>query len=56
MKIRQEIENYAATHGTKTATDQCLKLYAKFSLKKTTVNTWKEKFLDQSHTLLCFTG
>lgn len=55
MKIRQEIENYATTHGTKTAIDQFLKIYAKFSLKKTTVNARKEKFLDQTPTLLCFT-
>ena len=44
LKIKQKIGNYAASHGTKAAIGRFSKIYAKFSLKRTTVNAWKEKF------------
>ena len=40
----KEIGNYAAVHGTKATIDGFLKIYTKFSLKRTTVNAWREKF------------
>ena len=39
----KEIGNYAAVHGTKAAIDGFLKIYTKFSLKRTTVNASREK-------------
>ena len=43
LKIKQEIGNYAAIHGTKTAINHFSKIYLKFPLKRTTLNSWKEK-------------
>ena len=41
-KINQEIGSYALIHGTKAAIDRFSKVYTKCSLKRTTVNEWKE--------------
>ena len=43
LKIKQEIGNYAAIYWTKAATDRFSKIYSNFSLKRTTVNAWKEE-------------
>ena len=43
LKIKQEIGNYAEIYGTKAATDRFSKIYANFSLKRTTVNAWKKE-------------
>ena len=43
LKIKQEIGNYAAIHGTKAAFDHFSKTWLKFSLKRPTVKAWKEK-------------
>ena len=42
-KIKQESGRYAIIHGTKAAVDRFSKVYTKYSLKKTTVNGWKER-------------
>ena len=42
-KIKQEVGSYALIHGTKAAIDHFSKVYTKFSLKRTTVNRWKER-------------
>ena len=42
-KIKQEIGSYALIHGTKAAIDRFSKVYTKYSLKRTTVNGWKER-------------
>ena len=44
LKIKQEIGNYTAIYGTKAVIDRFSKIYANFSLKRTTVNAWKEEF------------
>ena len=41
-KIKGEIGRYALIHGTKSAIDRFSKVYTKYSLKRTTVNGWKE--------------
>ena len=41
-KIKEEIGRYALIHGTKSAIDRFPKVYTKYSLKRTTVNGWKE--------------
>ena len=41
-KIKEEIGSYALIHGTKSAIDRFSKVYTKYSLKRTTVNGWKE--------------
>ena len=41
-KIKEEIGRYALIHGTKSAIDRFSKVYTKYSLKRTTVNGWKE--------------
>ena len=41
-KIKVEIGRYALIHGTKSAIDRFSKVYTKYSLKRTTVNGWKE--------------
>ena len=41
-KIKEEIGRYALIHGTKSAIDRFSKVYAKYSLKRTRVNGWKE--------------
>ena len=46
LKIKQEIGNYAAIHGTKTAINHFSKIYLKFPLKRTTLNSWKETLVD----------
>ena len=42
-KIKQEIGSYALIHGTKAAIGRFSKVYTKYSLKRTTVNGWKER-------------
>ena len=42
-KIKQEIGSYALTHETKAAIDRFSKVYTKYSLKRITVNGWKER-------------
>ena len=41
-KIKEEIGRYALIHGTKSDIDHFSKVYTKYSLKRTTVNGWKE--------------
>ena len=41
-KIKEEIGRYALIHGTKSAIDRFSKVYTKYSLKRTTLNGWKE--------------
>ena len=41
-KIKEEIGRYALIHGTKSAIDRFSKVYTKYSLKRTTINGWKE--------------
>ena len=41
-KIKEEIGRYALFHETKSAIDRFSKVYTKYSLKRTTVNGWKE--------------
>ena len=41
-KIKEEIGRYALIHGTKSAIDRFPKVFTKYSLKRTTVNGWKE--------------
>ena len=41
-KIKEDIGRYALIHGTKSAIDRFSKVRTKYSLKRTTVNGWKE--------------
>ena len=41
-KINEEIGRYALIHGTKSAINRFSKVHTKYSLKRTTVNGWKE--------------
>ena len=41
-KIKEEIGRYALIHGTKSAINRFSKVYTKYSLKRRTVNGWKE--------------
>ena len=42
-KVKQNIGSYALIHGTKAAINHFSKVYAKYSLNRTTVNRWKER-------------
>ena len=42
LKIMQDTENYDVIYETNVAIDRFSKIYAKFSLKRTIINTWKE--------------
>ena len=42
-KIRKKVTRYALIHGTIAAVDQYSKIYPKYDLKSTSVNTWKTK-------------
>ena len=42
-KIKQEIGSYDLIHATKTTIDRFSKVYTKYSLKRATVNGWKER-------------
>ena len=42
-KVRKEVGRYALIHGTKPAVDKYSKIYPKYYLKHTFVNTWKAK-------------
>ena len=53
LKIKQEMGNYDAIYGNKTAIDCFSRIYAKVSLEITKVNAWKEKFFKK---VFPFTG
>ena len=42
-KVRQEVGRYALIHGTKATVDKYSKIYPKYDLKRTSINTWKTK-------------
>ena len=42
-KVRKEVRRYALIHGTKAAVDKYSKIFPKYDLKCTSVNTWKTK-------------
>ena len=42
-KVRKEAGRYALIHGTKAVVDKNSKIYPKYDLKRTSVNTWKKK-------------
>ena len=42
-KVRKEVGRYALIHGTKAAVDKYSKIYPKYDLKRTSVNTRKTK-------------
>ena len=48
-KIKEEIGRYAIIHGTKSVIDRFSKVYTKYSLKRTTVNGWKESCKKQKN-------
>ena len=43
-KIKQEIGSSALIHGTPAAIDRFSKVYTKYSQKRTTVYSWKERY------------
>ena len=42
-KVRKEVGRYALIHGTKSIVDKYSKIYPKYELMRTSVNTWKTK-------------
>ena len=42
-KVRKEVGKYALIHGAKAAVDKYSKIYPKYDLKHTSLNTWKTK-------------
>ena len=42
-KVRKEVGRYALIHETKAAVDKYSKIYPKYDLKLTSVNTWETK-------------
>ena len=42
-KVRKDVGRYALIHRTKAAVDKYSKIYPKYDLKRTSVNTWKTK-------------
>ena len=42
-KVRKDVRRYALIHGTKPAVDKYSKIYPKYDLQHTSVNTWKIK-------------
>lgn len=42
-KVRKEVGKYALIHEKKAAVDKYSKIYPKYDLKRTSVNTWKKK-------------
>ena len=41
-KLRKEVGRYALIYGTKAVVDKYSKIYPKYNLKCTSVNTWKK--------------
>ena len=44
--IRKDVGKYAMVNGTNAAIKKFAKLYPKFTFKRTTINTWKTKHLE----------
>ena len=46
-KVKIEVGRYAALNGTKAALKRYSKIYPKYDLKRTSVNSWKSKIKDK---------
>ena len=51
-KVKIEVGRCAALNGTKAALKRYSKIYPKYDLKRTSVNSWKSKIKDKKRTLL----
>ena len=55
-KVKMEVGRYTALNGTKAALKRYSKIYPKYDLKRTSVNSWKSKIKDKKRELSCETG
>ena len=51
-KVKIEVGRYAALNGTKAALKRYSKIYPKYDLKRTSVNSWKSKIKDKKENSL----
>ena len=51
-KVKIEVGRYAAVNGTKTALKRYSKIYPKYDLKRTSVNSWKSRIKDKKENSL----
>ena len=51
-KVRKEVERFTLVNGKNTTIDRYSKIYPKYELKTTSVNTWKSKCKNNKESIL----